>query len=66
MAERKAKAETPGSSISEVRAKSAVVGTELQPKVASSDPPYEAMAQSKVMEMVSSPTQNSKDQRETG
>ena len=45
MAARKAETETPGSSVSEVRAKSAVVGTDLQPKVASSDPPYEAITQ---------------------
>ena len=45
MAARKAKTETPGSSVLEVRAKSAVVGTDLQPKVASSDPPCEAITQ---------------------
>ena len=45
MAARKAVTGTPGSSMSEVRAKSAVVGTDLQPKVASSDPPYEAITQ---------------------
>ena len=38
MAARKAKTETPGSSVSEVRAKSAVVGTVSHTKVASSDP----------------------------
>ena len=45
MAARKAKTETPGSSVSEVRAKSAVVGTDLEPKVARSDPPYKAITQ---------------------
>ena len=45
MAARKAKTETPGSSVSEVRTKSAVVGTDSQSKVASSDPPYEAFTQ---------------------
>ena len=45
MAAKKAKTETPGSSASEVRAKSAVVGTDLQPKVARSDPLYEAITQ---------------------
>ena len=45
MAARKAKTETPGNSVSEVRAKSTVVGTDLQPKVASSDPPYEVIIQ---------------------
>ena len=43
MAARKAETETPQSSVPEVRAKSAVVGTDLQLKVASSDPPYEAI-----------------------
>ena len=45
MAARKAETETPRSSMSEVRVKSAVVGTDLQPKVASSDPSYEAITQ---------------------
>ena len=42
MAARKAETETPGSNVSEARAKSTVVGTNSQAKVASSDPPYEA------------------------
>ena len=47
MAARKAEIETARSSVSEVRAKSAVVGTASasQAKVASSDPPYEALTQ---------------------
>ena len=45
MAARKAETETPGSNVSETRAKSAVVGTDLQAKVASSDPPYETLTQ---------------------
>ena len=47
MAVRKAETETPGSSVSEARAKSTVVGTDaaLQVKVASSDPSYEALTQ---------------------
>ena len=45
MAARKAGTETPGSNVPEAKAKSAVVGTDLQPKVASSDPPYEAITQ---------------------
>ena len=45
MAARKAETETPGSSMSEVRAKSAVVVTNLQPKVTSPDPSYEATTQ---------------------
>ena len=42
---RKAETETPGSSVSEARAKSAVVGTASasQAKAASSDPLYEAL-----------------------
>ena len=47
MAARKAETETPGSSMSKPRAKSAVVviDTALQTKVASSDPSYEALTQ---------------------
>ena len=45
MAVRKAETETPGSNVSKARAKSAVVGTDLQAKVASSGPLYEALTQ---------------------
>ena len=47
MAARKAKTETPVSNVPEVRAVAlvTVVGTDLQPKVASSNPPYEAIVQ---------------------
>ena len=47
MAVRKAETETPGSSVSEARAKSTVVGTDtaLQVKVASSEPSYEMLTQ---------------------
>ena len=47
MAVRKAETETPRSSVSEARTKSAVVGTDtaLQVKVASSEPSYEALTQ---------------------
>ena len=45
MAARKAETETPSSNMSEARAKSAVVGTNLQAKVVSSDPPYEELIQ---------------------
>ena len=45
MAARKAKTETPGSGVSGARAKSAVVEIETQSKVASSEPPYEAVTQ---------------------
>ena len=40
MPARKAETETPGSNVSEARAKSAIVGTDLQAKVVSSDPPF--------------------------
>ena len=45
MAARKAETETPGSNVSEVRAKSTVVGINSQAKVTSSDPPYEVLTQ---------------------
>ena len=47
MAVRKAETETPGSSVSKARAKSAMVETDtaLQVKMASSDPSYEALTQ---------------------
>ena len=45
MAARKAGTEKPGSSVPEVRAKSAVDGTDLQSKMASPDPPYEVITQ---------------------
>ena len=45
MAARKAETETPGSNVSEARAKSAVGGTDSQAKVATSDPLYEALTQ---------------------
>ena len=43
MAARKAKAETPESGVSEVRAKSAVVELDTLSKANSSEPPYEAI-----------------------
>ena len=58
MTTRKAETETPGSNVSEVRVKSAVVGTELQPKVASSDPPYEAITQQIAYLMSANTNQN--------
>ena len=45
MAARKAETETPGSGVSDVRDKSDVVEMDLQSKVASSEPPYEAITQ---------------------
>ena len=45
MAARKAETETPDSNVPVARAKSAIVGTKLQAKAASFDPPYEAIMQ---------------------
>ena len=45
MAARKAETETPGSNVSEARARSTVVGTDLQAKVASPNPPYKVLTQ---------------------
>ena len=45
LAASKAETETPSSNVSEVRARSTVVGTDLQVKVTSSDPPYKAFTQ---------------------
>ena len=45
MPARKAETETPGSNVSEVRAKSAVVGIYSKSKGASSDPSYEVITQ---------------------
>ena len=64
MAARKAETETPGSSVSEARAKSAVVGTDTasQANVASSDPSHEALTQQIAYLMsavINQPNQNS-------
>ena len=59
MAARKAETETPNGSVSEARAKSAVVGTNSQAKVASSDPPYEALTQQIAYLMSAITNQNS-------
>ena len=61
MAPRKAETKTSGSSVSEARAKSAVVGTTpaSQVKVASSKPPYEAVIQQMANLMSAIPNQNS-------
>ena len=60
MALRKVETETPGSSVSEARAKSAVVGTDTasQAKEASSEPSYEAFTQqiAYLMSMVTNQT----------
>ena len=42
---RRAVTETPGSGVSEVRSKSAVVGIDSKSRVASSDPPFVAITQ---------------------
>ena len=59
MAARKAETETPRSNVSEAMAKSAVVGTALQAKVASSDPSYEALIQQIAYLMSAITNQNS-------
>ena len=59
MAARKAENETPGSNVSEARAKSAVVGADFQAKVASSNPPYEALTQQIAYLMSAITNQNS-------
>ena len=58
MAARKAETETPGSGVSEVRTKSAVVEIESQSKVASSETPYEAVMQQITYLMSSITNQN--------
>ena len=58
IAARKTKNETPGSGVSEARAKSAVVGTDSQSKVANSDPSYEAITQQIVYLMSAITNQN--------
>ena len=45
MAARKAKTETPGSSVSEARAKSAIAGTDSQSKMVNPDPSCETITQ---------------------
>ena len=64
MAARKAETETPSSNVSEVRAKSTVVGTDLQAKVASSDPPYKAHTQQIAYLMSAITNQNSSKNNE--
>ena len=64
MAARKSETETPSSNMSEVRAKSTVVGTNSQAKVASSDPPYEALTQQITYLMSAINNQNSSKNNE--
>ena len=65
MAARKAKTQTPGSNVPEVRAKSAVVETDSQLKVASSDPPYEVITQQTTYLMSAITNQNSSKNNES-
>ena len=58
MAARKAKSETPGGSVPEARAKSAVVKLEAQPKVASSDQLYAPITQQITYLMATTTNQN--------
>ena len=64
MAARKAETEAPGSDVSEARAKSAIVGTASQVKVASSDLPYEALIQQIAYLMSAITNQNSRKNNE--
>ena len=64
MAARKAETETPGSNVSKAKVKSTVVGTDLQVKVASSDPPYEALIQQIAYLMFAITNQNSSKNNE--
>ena len=61
---KKAETETPSSNVSEARAKSTIVGTDLQVKVASSDPPYEALTQQIAYLMSAITNQNSSKNNE--
>ena len=64
MAARTAVTETPSSNVSEARAKSTVMGTNLQAKVASSDQPYEVLIQQIAYLMSAITNQNSSKNNE--
>ena len=68
MASRKAKTETLGSSVSEIRAKAAVVGTDTdsQVKEASSEPSYEVITQQRAYLMSAVTNQNNPDMDKNG
>ena len=66
MAARKAETETPESSVSEARAKLAVVQLETQPKVASSEPSYEAIMQQVMYLMSTITNQNANTNGQNG
>ena len=66
MAARKAETETPGSGVSEVRAKSAVVELGLQSKMTSSDPPYEVITQQIAYPMSAITNQNANNNGQNG
>ena len=65
-AARKAETEMPGSGASEVRAKSAVVDLDIQPKATSSEPPYEAITQHIVYLMSAITNQNASNNGQNG
>ena len=66
MAARKAIAKTPGTGVSEVRAKSAVVELETQPKATSSEPAYEAIMQQIAYLMATITNQNTNNNGQNG
>ena len=66
MAARKAKTETPGGSVPEARAKSAVVKLETHPKVPSSDQLYEAITQQIAYLMSTITNQNASNNGQNG
>ena len=65
-AARKAKTEMPGGDVTEVRTKSAMVELETQPKVASSEPSYEAIVQQIAYLMSTVTSQNTHTSGENG
>ena len=66
MAVRKAEAETPGSGVSEVRAKSVVDKIDLQSKMASSEPHYEVITQQITYLMSAITNQNANNNGQNG
>ena len=66
MGARKAETERPGSGVSQVRAKSAVVQIESQSKLASSNPPYEAIMQQITYLMSTITNQNANNNGQNG
>ena len=62
----KTKTETPGSGVSEVRAKSAVVELDTQPEANSSEPSYEAIMQQIAYLMSAITNQNTSNNGQNG